>query len=329
MKRQLQWRSWLLFCLVILLLPAMVQAQAAPSIKNLQVELWPEYDQPGVLLIYRVELKPDTPLPAQVSFRLPDYIETMHVVAVEQNGSLFEVKEEGIELQSQEDDVWLTFATPSHKVQFEYYDTTILTRQEETRHLAFEFIPTYQIETALFKVQEPFAAEDFSVTPEASDSYIGGDGLQYNTIEATSLAPDEPFTLFASYRRITDDPSVQNLKGIAPEPMVDIVTESSASSSQNIPIGYVMVGTGLILLLGIGAYLWWVAQMDKGHKKRRVPRKDRRSTGYKKQAVRDKQRAEPPVAQQTDSINFCPKCGTAFREESRFCHTCGTQRYRD
>src|SRR3990172_3507019 len=63
--------------LAFFLLPAVLptaapaRAQAGPSIELLEIVLWPEYDWPPVLLIYRLTLSPDTALPTQLPPPIP------------------------------------------------------------------------------------------------------------------------------------------------------------------------------------------------------------------------------------------------------------------
>ena len=48
-----------------------VRAQEPPSLDTLSIDLWPEYDDPGVLVIYKALLSPEVTLPAEVTFRIP------------------------------------------------------------------------------------------------------------------------------------------------------------------------------------------------------------------------------------------------------------------
>ena len=72
-------KSILLSLTLIILLPTIALAQTtSPAFSEFVVELWPEYDQPTVLVIYRANLSDDVPLPATVTFRLPEHVEDVH-----------------------------------------------------------------------------------------------------------------------------------------------------------------------------------------------------------------------------------------------------------
>jgi len=74
----------LLSVLMMAILSGFALAQTdSPEVSELTVELWPEFDRSEVLVIYRAQLSDSTPLPAEVTFRFPGYVEAMHAVAVE------------------------------------------------------------------------------------------------------------------------------------------------------------------------------------------------------------------------------------------------------
>ena len=206
-------KTWIvLFLMALLLLPyAVVQAQSALKLNNLLVEVWPEYDRPEVLVIYRGELDPTTPLPASLTFRLPGYIENMFAVAYEENNGLVDVSSDTIQLRPDGSEMLLTFTTPSLRIQFEYYDPVILTKQGQTRQLNFNFVAPYETTLTTFEVQEPFGAQNFSLTPPADSTFVGAEGLRYNNIEVTGLTPGDTFAFAATYQRSTDDLSVDSI----------------------------------------------------------------------------------------------------------------------
>ena len=55
-------RKWILplFLVISLLLPLAAAAQSPVTFSSLQIQIWPEYDKPGVLVIYQITLSPST-----------------------------------------------------------------------------------------------------------------------------------------------------------------------------------------------------------------------------------------------------------------------------
>ncbi|MHB1119312.1 MAG: hypothetical protein ACYC11_04545, partial [Bellilinea sp.] len=59
------------FIIAGLFLARPIQAQSDLVLESMDIGLWPEYDRPDVLVIYRMTLANEVPLPAQMSIRIP------------------------------------------------------------------------------------------------------------------------------------------------------------------------------------------------------------------------------------------------------------------
>jgi hypothetical protein len=318
---------WLL-CLTgfIFTSPVAKSQTTDPVLENLTVELWPEYDHPDVLIIYRAELSADTALPAQVTFRLPGHVETMSAVAFEQNGSLFSVANDAIELSSVAGGRQLTFPVTTRRFQLEYYDPEVLTRQDQDRRLKFNFTSPYDVDRVTFQVQEPIQSEAFVMTPPPGDSFTDPNGLKYNSFEMAGMISGDSVELSAGYTRTIDESSVR-LLGVASEP--NISPEDNEIESQNSLPGYLVLGTGVVVLVAtIGAF-WWSRKSNATEPRRRRPgsraarRKKRPAPkpGKAKAAAADSPASQP-------SAGYCYHCGTALRPEASYCHSCGATRRR-
>lgn len=294
------------------------------QINDLLVEIWPEYDRPEALVIYRIELSATAALPAQVTFELPGYIDSMHAVAYEQGGALLAVDPASVQLQAQNNSTLLTFTAPANNLQLEYYDPMILTKQGQNRQLNFSFTAPYDIVSTRFQVQQPLEAENFSVTPAATDSFTNNDGLTYSVINAGSLSAGDVFSLAATYSRSTDATSVSLLDATS-EHAQDITvatTDPPAAQGDDNLLGYILVGAGIGLLLAVGGYWFYTSRQNQPTQPRR-PKKSSRPARRKKQraaAPDPSKQAAPPVA------GFCYKCGVPLRADANFCHNCGAKR---
>ena len=73
----------LLMALIVglaLAFPLQAAAQDEIQIASLDVKLWPEYDQPSMLVIYDFQVRQDAPLPLRMNIRLPQDA-SIHAVA--------------------------------------------------------------------------------------------------------------------------------------------------------------------------------------------------------------------------------------------------------
>jgi hypothetical protein len=337
MKREFLWGEWasLLLLLplisVLLIFPFGVEAQSLPpKLESLSVALWPEYDQPEVLIIYRAELSAETTLPVELTFRLPGYIDEMHAVAIYQGEGLVDVNPDTIQLIHEGDDLLLAFPTSSARIQFEYYDPVILTRQNQVRQFTYDFSAPYSIETATFEVQQPFQAESFSLSPAPDNTFAGNDGLQYNTIRVANLTQGQTFELSATYQRSTDEVTAQSIAGPTTVQLADISTAPSSSDSSNNQLGYILIGAGAVLLLGTGGY-WWLRQNKAETARQPVSSQNsRRRTRQKSGQVRSSEispsiRSSAATEIDGSALLYCYRCGAALLENANFCHACGAE----
>jgi hypothetical protein len=328
--------SWIiLFWLIpFLLLPyPTLKAQGSLNLSKLLVEVWPEYDRPETLVIYRGELDPTIPLPAGVTFRLPGYIQDMHAVAAEQDGQLVDVNPNAIELRREGEELLLTFTTPSPRFQFEYYDPLILTKQEQTRQLNFEFIAPAEIESTTFEVQEPVGTQNFALTPPPDNSFVGADGLRYNTIAVAGLKPGDAFTLTLTYQRDSNQLSIDRpetgtgLTGPPASRPVELGRKpETLLGEQSFLLGYILIGAGVILLGGTGVYWWWSTRRSKELGRRRPPRRSLRPKPVSSIQKQPRQTSMPAPEQVT---SYCYRCGAPLRPDANFCHVCGAERRSD
>lgn len=306
---------WRLICLNILLLLTLgspAAAQGPPvKLKSLLIQLWPEFDRAETLVIYRAELAPAVSLPAQVSFQLPEYIDQIFVVAVEQNGKLVEVPAGQYEFKKEGGLPVLTFLTPVPGFQFEYYDPRLLTREDLQRQLQFNITAAYAADKVTLEVQEPAQTESFSMQPAPASTFTSTDGLTYHVHEAANLAAGAPLTLTASYQRQTDALTVPAASSPA-EHAADLpLNPVTGPGNQNLNFGYILIGLGVALLLGVLGWWLWSRQSAQPQRvgARRPPRRKAKTAGAAVSAG-----------------GFCYNCGASLREESRFCHTCGAER---
>src|SRR5512136_1630617 len=116
----------LLSLLLASLLAGQVLAQSPTSLSELTIRLWPEYDRPQLLVIFRGTVAEGVALPAPVSFTLPANVQTLHAVAYldETAGTLVNI--EAYNFVAGTGGKVLGFATPGRQFQFEYYSDTML-----------------------------------------------------------------------------------------------------------------------------------------------------------------------------------------------------------
>lgn len=290
----------LIFSLVWLVPLVVVQAQTDQTgLAALMVEIWPEYDRPETLVIYRGQLADSTPLPATVTFDLPAHVEQMFAVAVlSETGEL-------ITHPYQFEAGRLTFTLTGRNFQFEYYDPAVVTKEGVQRTLKFSARTGYPIAALQVEVQQPLHVASMEFQPAPDQAAAGADQQTHYFFNYRDVPAGPMIDLAGAYAKPDDSLVIQ------PDAPVATATTAPANAGRQ-GLGYGLIGLGVAILLGVGGF-WFgrrqSAPATAGHRPHRATESKAASS------------AQPAV----DS-RFCYRCGTPYKPEALFCHKCGAPR---
>ncbi len=291
----------LLLFSMALLLPGIVQAQETVSIASLEVDLWPEYDHPDMLVIYRVTLSPQVSLPVDLHFQIPARAGNPNAVAVRgPDGNLFNAPYE----RSVEGD-WATISLTASmpNVQLEYYDPQLIKHGAE-RNFTFTWPADYPVDLLVIQVQQPLDASQVQLEPGPAQAQAAPDGFTYHTLVLGAQPQGAVQNINVSYLKETETLSVERLQ-IQPSAPLSETTSGRVSLMEILP--WLLGILGLALLIGGGGWYWRTGQQQTQARK---PRRSRK-------------RSQP--AQTTEDAVYCPQCGKRAASGDRFCRACGTR----
>lgn len=286
-----------------------VCAQSDITFANLEIDLWPEYDRPDMLVIYRITLDNSVKLPAQLTLRIPATVGAPYNVAYEDtaDGMLYNLN---YSTQIEGDWVRVSFTTPSPVLQIEYYDPGL---KKEGALRTFEYLwpGDYAVRDLTVVVQQPPTATAWTLIPSMGSGVKGEDGLTYYHYAVGELKAGTSFVLRLRYEKANDDLSAP-MQLVQPAAPIE-----SAGSEQSGPwytqVWVIVMGAGGVLILT--GLLWWFALT-------RVPAQERSS-----KRLRHTSRAGISSPSGTSPLRglYCPACGHRVQPEDRFCRTCGTR----
>ena len=301
-------RRWLfpLLLTLALLMPAVAQAQTSQSLAEVEIDLWPEYDRPGVLVIFRLTLSSLTTLPVDLSLRIPAASGEPYAVAGRQaEGSLFNIP---YTRQVSGEWAWVNFTADVAEVQIEYYDPAL---QIDGEHRQFDFVwpADYAADTLSIQVQQPFDASAMLISPSFGAGVAGGDGLTYYNLDVGQLNAGQTFEISLQYNKASDTFSAQNMPV---QPSGEIPEDESGSfqvSQSTLLVIAGLLGAALI----VGGVVWY---LQSGRQTKSAGKKRRRSPAAAHQVQSDT----------ADEGNiYCHKCGKRAQAGDRFCRSCGTE----
>lgn len=293
-----QMRFAVILLLFTLLLAGTVQAQADLSVNTVQVQLWPEYDQPAMLVIYTLELGTDQTLPAEVTVRIPAAVGDPLAVAVLEGDSLVTRQ-----YTRTVDGDWadITLEADYSVIQIEYYDSA-LNQNNPERSYTFSWESEYPVDNFVISLKEPLNAQDFNVLPSLGTGQAGADGLLTYANNFGSLAANQAFNLTLGYTKNDNLLAVDNIVQSSSS-----ATNTAAASEEPIPVWvWVLAGAG-VLVLAVGGVLYYRSQQQ---------------AAVSKYQTRKKRVASSKPA--AGSV-FCHNCGARAAAGDKFCRECGTR----
>ncbi len=300
----------LIFVLSAILSPlSPAQAQSPVAIESLKVELWPEYDQPSILVIYRFSLSSDSSLPAQLKLRIPTAAGEPFAVAVGPSSD----RVADVPYQRTVMGEWteVSFAATMPFIQFEYYDPG-LERQNSERSFEYHWTGDYGVQSLVVEVQQPVDATDMRISPSLGRGETRGDGLVYYTSQVGSLSAGQTFSIIFEYQKPHE---VLSATRLSVEPSQPLTADTTGRIRLESFLPWALGLLGLVLIGGGGYWYWQVG--------RREPqsRAKTRSRGRRRQV----ERAEEEEGEIPEAGVYCHQCGKRASSNDRFCRSCGTR----
>jgi hypothetical protein len=301
--------STIIIALFSLLIVTSIQAQLpADRIETLIVDLWPDYDEPSVLVLLTGTLPQDTPLPATVTIPLPDNVQLHAIARITTDNRMID------DLVYTTENDMLTFTTPDPRFRVEYYAPYESTGSNHA--YSFDWLADLRVESIIAAVQQPSSALSMNVTPENANIVADNtDGFTYYTFPPQAIPAGEPFTIAFDYT-MSNPPvlSVDNLPATGTVSNTDTnptspTTSSSSNSFMLGSINWVLVVAVLGVVLTAVLITWQVAT---------------RKTQPASKSRKPHPKRDTAAPKSTGKARFCHQCGNALTAQDKFCRKCGT-----
>ncbi|NIV36019.1 MAG: zinc-ribbon domain-containing protein [Anaerolineae bacterium] len=302
----------LILALLLASLAANVQAQGEPTLANLEIALWPEFDRPEVLVIYRGQLDADVPLPAAIEIAVPARVGQPTAMAyVDETGQRFNQQ-----YTTRVEGDWLivAFELGATAFQLEYYDA-LPADADGKRAYTFVYSADYDTAALNLEFQEPPTAQDFGLAPPADTTIVGSDGLSYHLLQAGTVAAGDTQEWTFSYMKDNADLTAAGL--MPPEASVPTAPAPAATGAGVDSTIWIFL-VAFVVLIAVGGTGYWL-----GHRTQPAPRAAKPAPRRQKRRGSGKgERVQRPSA--VSDARFCHRCGAELRSDSTFCHQCGT-----
>jgi len=300
-------RRMLFTLLLLLLLPTpFARAQTAVTLESLDVELWPDYDREAVLVLLTGTLPDSTPLPATITFPLPDDIDFNVVARITSDNVM---TDQGVTPQMGDNQV--TFSMPDNRFRVEYYQP--YTANGNQRDFTFSWQSDIAVEQISVKIQQPVAATVLTTVPAATSVSEGQDGLTYHVLPSQAVAAGDVYSMELNYTMSTPQLTVTFSTADTETtdlPLLDATPVEEAGFNWQL----LLIALGVLIL--VATAVWYLIS--------RQPPKSRRPARPKPNRPKPEPKRTAAQAARTGKANFCRQCGEPLQPEDKFCRSCGT-----
>ncbi len=286
---------------MLLAFPVSASAQNEAALSFVTVQLWPEYDQPSMLVITDFQPAADLSLPATLTFRIPAEAALIAVASDAGGGRFMDFPYEGPTAEGEYQTFTIT-VEENMSYRFEYYQP--LTFNGDERLFSYLWDNGFAVESFQYLVLEPLDVTKIGMEPK-HETLQNSNGLNYYEGATVSLAAGEQFPLTLTYEKTTDTLVSQAQSVQIAEP-INEDTPGRVSLANSLP--YIIGGLGVIMIAGGLAYYFQWGRASKSKPRRRHSQTE---------------------AENDSTSRYCPQCGTRAKLTDRFCRTCGARLRRE
>jgi hypothetical protein len=299
----------LFFCVALGFVMAVAPRALADDpnrLSQLKISVWPEYDQPTVLVMFDGTLADSANLPREISVLVPSSAMLTVTTFENADGTLaVEQSNKSSNLGDGYNRITYTVKTPKYHV--EYYDNSL--RGSPDKSMDFAFKATAPADQVTIEYQQPLKATNFSVNPPVSSTRIEN-GFNFFVSQFSNVTSGQALTAQVKYTKIDPNPSASNAPTTTTAAVPDTapVAASAPGSGNTLLVVVALLSVGVLAVLG-----FFVLQQ-----RSRQPISPRVSASRKSSRAKGARRSEGKV--------FCPQCGHVLGPGDSFCSKCGVER---
>lgn len=276
---------------------------AALVLARLRVLIWPEYDDPRVLVILRGEMSPRQAFPTIIKLPIPKQTEIIGAGMISETNELLLHPHEVVS-GAQEDIITLNLPVPRFFIEF-YIP---LQASKANKRFMYNVTASYPIELLEVDIQQPTQATAFVTEPASMEQATDRQGFTHYQFAYRDLAAGETQQFTVTYTRTVAAPSVTKQQPLSAPATPEAAPRSPLSTPH---IAFFTLAVVALLFTGF-AWVWTQRQRRRG---------DPVTTSIPAQTIPDPSISLPTTL--SVPRNFCSQCGNKIHPEHRFCARCG------
>lgn len=215
----------ILLLTVLLVSPVRAQGLTDLRLERAHVSVWPEYDDPRLLILYEGAFVDDGGFPRTVEFPVPLGIDVNQAAGLTPDGRYLH---QPYQIIPQDGYALLRYELPIPTFFFEYYYDPIEGKTDKT--IDWWLRSSYPMADLQVDVQQPLQAMGFTISPTADLINAGPDGFKYHLFSNRTLDAGEEMKLRISYTKADPEPSVTRQPFVQPGVATPVATSPPARS---------------------------------------------------------------------------------------------------
>lgn len=293
------------------------------TMARLRLSIWPEYDDPRVLVMLRGELTPHEAFPARIALPIPKGAEIIGAGMISEQEELLLHPHQVVAGEAQ-DSLELNVPVPRFFVEFYYAP---FAANDPARRFSYAAPTTYPITVFEVDIQQPLQAKDFVIEPTAMERSTDEKGFTYHQFVAHNVDPGQSLTYTIAYTKTVSTPSVpKQAPAAAPQSATQPPDVARPSRTASRLISFSLLGGAVLLFAG-----WaWLTRARRAAAPPVTAPPARAGSLTETfltliQAESAPSQTPQPHASPTRMvvIQFCAHCGRKLSHEDRFCAGCG------
>ena len=282
-----------------------------PVIQNFLISVWPEYDHPGVLVIFNGEIN-EADLPLEVSYPIPEQ-SRFALVAGSTDTTANRMIPLPIEEGSSGKQITFTVVQPTFHVEF-YYNP--FASGNAHRHYSYDFVSNLPIDSLVVDLQEPLAAQGFESEVPIDHQLQDSHGIKYYRKHYHQVSAGDTVYIEAHYENpegtMTNEMLQSQMGGGSGMGQQGGATSESESGNFG---SFWIILVVVVIILGV---LYLVTQYSGG---KQTPREQ--TAAMPEQGEPGASKVIEKTTPDQHDTKYCIHCGKPIPQKAKFCTQCG------
>ena len=302
--------AWLI--LLLGALPTLAAGAEPTRLAEAQLALWPEYDDPSLLVIVAGRLPEGTPMPATIRFLVPAGARLYAAAYQGEQGDLVYATSQNTKPSTTAGWDELSYEVESPLFQLEYYQNDAI-KGGPDKVISYDYRFFYPVDDLTVEVQQPLRATNFVTKPETQSVLTGEKGIRYYQLRFGNTEAAKPLPLEISYTKADNEPSVIPQAQQAPPPTATAETDANWTV-----LGILGGGFAVVVV-----FLWVVVRRRVSLEPYAAPVRRSATAAPTPTAAQQRRGASGAVRPEERRFAFCPSCGGPLGANVNFCPRCG------